>query len=118
MFDDLALPNMVRKELKDATEFAYLRVVLPMRFRIVSILSAPVVPMLAVLLFLAGIGKDSASKRELREMEIAPEETDIEGGGDPRRIKDCDKIKRLPFIDDFDLKFNNMVKVPMPPTRR
>ena len=32
-----------------------------------------------------------------------------------KRIRELnDKIKRLPFIDDFDLKFNNMVKVPMP----
>ena len=119
LFDDLALPNMVRKELKDTTEFAYRRggftnAGSPDRLNIIRSLRGAHARRIAL------SGKERkeirALKRELREMEVAPEETDTDHVVAIRkRIRELnDKIKRLPFIDDFDLKFNNMVKVPMP----
>ncbi len=119
LFDDLELPNMVRKELKDATEFAYRRggftnAGSPDRLNIIRSLRGAHARRIAL------SGKDRkeirALKRELREMEVNPDETDQQKVEQIRdRIRELnEKIKRLPFIDDFDLKFNNMIKVPLP----
>lgn len=49
-------------------------------------------------------------------MEVSPETLNLLKAEELReRIKALNaKVKRLPFIDDFDLKYNNMVKVPTP----
>ena len=58
-------------------------------------------------------------KRELRKMEVSP------GGVDPERAEQLrkqilelnKKLRRLPFIDDFDLRYNNLVRVPLPSSK-
>ncbi len=122
LFDDLALPNMVRKELKETSEFAWRRggftsAGSPDRLNIVRSLRGAHARRIAL------SGKERkeirALKRELREMEVSQDDTDrIKVGEIRSRILELnDKIKRLPFIDDFDLKYNNMVKVPMPSSK-
>ncbi|CAM3476611.1 YeaH/YhbH family protein [Parendozoicomonas haliclonae] len=119
LFDDLELPNMVRKELKATTEYAYRRggftnAGSPDRLNIVRSLRGAHARRIAL------SGKERkeirALKRELREMEVSPEDTDLQRAEEIKaRIRELnEKIKKLPFIDDFDLKFNNMIKVPMP----
>ena len=119
LFDDLELPNMVRKELKETNEFSFRRggftsVGSPDRLNVVRSLRGAHARRIAL------SGKDRkeirALKRELREMEVSPDEVDHARAEDIKlRIKELnDKIKRLPFIDDFDLKFNNLIKVPLP----
>ncbi|MGI9274694.1 MAG: YeaH/YhbH family protein [Endozoicomonas sp.] len=122
LFEDLALPNLLRKELKDITEFKLKRAGFttagsPDRLNVIRSLRAAHARRIAL------SGKERrqirALKRELREMEVSPDETD------QFRVKDLrnqiaelnKKLKRLPFIDDFDLKFNNMTKVPQPSTK-
>ena len=122
LFDDLALPNLVRKELKDSTEYKLKRAGFttagsPDRLNVVRSLRAAHARRIAL------SGKERkvirTLKRELREMEVSPDEVDQQ---EMRRIREeinvlNKKLKRLPFIDDFDLRFNNMSKVPQPSSK-
>ena len=119
MFDNLELPNMMRKQLQDMTEFqmrqaGFTSAGSPDRLNIVRSLRSAHARRIAL------SGKERkeirALKKELREMEVSPEELDHLKAEELReRIKELNgKLKRLPFIDDFDLKYNNMVKVPSP----
>ena len=122
LFDELELPNMVRKELKDCTEYALRRggftsAGSPDRLNVIRSLRSAHARRIAL------AGKDRKEirslKRELREMEVGSNEAEQERVETIRlRIKELNqKIRRLPFIDDFDLKFNNLVKVPKPSSR-
>lgn len=122
LFDDLALPNLVRKELKDSTDYKLKRAGFttagsPDRLNVVRSLRAAHARRIAL------SGKERkvirTLKRELREMEVSPDEVDLQ---EIRRIREeinvlNKKLKRLPFIDDFDLRFNNMSKVPQPSSK-
>lgn len=119
MFDNLELPNLVRKQLEDMTEFklrqaGYTTAGSPDRLNVVRSLRSAHARRIA----LSGGDRREirALKKELREMEVSPDETDRQRVSELReRIKELNsKLKRLPFIDDFDLKYNNMVKVPSP----
>ncbi|MET4693308.1 YeaH/YhbH family protein [Endozoicomonas lisbonensis] len=122
LFEDLALPNLVRKELKDITEFKLKRAGFtsagsPDRLNVVRSLRAAHARRIAL------SGKERREirqlKRELREMEVSPADTDQFRVKELRqRITELNgKLKRLPFIDDFDLKYNNMMKVPQPSSK-
>lgn len=122
LFDDLALPNLVRKELKDSMEYKFKRAGFttkgsPDRLNVVRSLRAAHARRIAL------SGKDRKEirklKRELREMEVSPEKTDqYRAKAIHEEIALLNKkLKRLPFIDDFDLRFNNMAKVPQPTSR-
>ncbi|WP_257294956.1 YeaH/YhbH family protein [Endozoicomonas sp. YOMI1] len=119
MFDNLELPNLVRKQLEDMTEFkirqaGYTTAGSPDRLNVVRSLRSAHARRIA----LSGGDRREirALKKELREMEVSPEETDQQRVFELReRIKELNaRLKKLPFIDDFDLKYNNMVKVPSP----
>ncbi|WP_257266408.1 YeaH/YhbH family protein [Endozoicomonas sp. ONNA2] len=119
MFDNLELPNLVRKQLEDMTEFkirqaGYTTAGSPDRLNVVRSLRSAHARRIA----LSGGDRREirALKKELREMEVSPEETDQQRVSALReRIKELNaRLKKLPFIDDFDLKYNNMVKVPSP----
>ncbi|WP_330924331.1 YeaH/YhbH family protein [Candidatus Sororendozoicomonas aggregata] len=119
MFDNLELPNLVRKQLQDATEFKYKQAGFnndgsPDRLNVVRSLRSAYARRIAL------SGKDRkdvrALKKELREMEVSPDEAEQEKIVALReQIKALNtKLKKLPFIDDFDLKYNNLIKVPSP----
>ncbi len=119
MFDNLELPNLVRKQLEDMTEYkirqaGYTAAGSPDRLNIVRSLRSAHARRIA----LSGGDRREirALKKELRQMEVSPEEMDNSRAIELReRIKELNaKLKKLPFIDDFDLKYNNMVKVPSP----
>lgn len=122
LFDDLELPNMVRKDLKSSTEFQTRRAGFtsagsPDRLNIIRSLRSAHARRIAL------GGKERREvrvlKRELREMEVGPQETDHVKAADLReRITELNaKLRRLPFIDEFDLKFNNLIRVPMPSSK-
>ncbi len=119
MFDDLELPNLVRKQLQDATEFkmknaGFTSQGSPDRLNIIRSLKSAHARRIALG---GGARKEvKALKRKLRELEVSAEITDTEEVEQLQiRIKELNnKLKKLPFIDDFDLKYNNMVKVPCP----
>ncbi len=122
LFDDLELPNLVSKELMDSTEYKLKRAGFtsagsPDRLNVVRSLRAAHARRIAL------SGKERrqirACKRELREMEVSPDELDQHRAKELReKIKELNaKLKKLPFIDEFDLKFNNLVKVPQPSSK-
>lgn len=122
LFDDLALPNLVKKELRDTTEFKLKRAGFtsagsPDRLNVIRSLRAAHARRIAL------SGKDRRVirqlKRELREMEVGPDELEQHRA---RAIREeimvlNKKLKKLPFIDDFDLRFNNLTKVPQPSSK-
>ncbi|MET4696573.1 YeaH/YhbH family protein [Endozoicomonas lisbonensis] len=119
MFDDLELPNLVRKQLHDATEYetknaGFTNEGSPDRLNIVRSLRSAHARRIA----LGGSSRKEirALKKELREMEVSPDATDLERAIELREeIKRLNgKLKKLPFIDDFDLKYNNRIRVPRP----
>ncbi|MDP0562611.1 MAG: YeaH/YhbH family protein [Candidatus Endonucleobacter sp. (ex Gigantidas childressi)] len=119
MFDNLELPNLVRKQLQDATEFQFKQAGYnndgsPDRLNVVRSLRSAHARRIA----LSGGNRRElrALKKELREMEVSPEDTDKEKAyALQEQIKALNvKLKRLPFIDDFDLKYNNVIRVPSP----
>ena len=119
MFDNLELPNLVRKQLQDMNEFeirqaGYTTAGSPDRLNIIRSLKSAHARRIA----LSGGARREVRqlKKELREMEVSPDETNLEKVEALReRIRELNaKLKKLPFIDDFDLKYNNMVKVPSP----
>ena len=119
MFDNLELPNLVRKQLADRTRFetrqaGFTTAGSPDRLNVVRSLRSAHARRIA----LSGGSRREirALKKELRKIEVSPEETDplrvIEL---KERIRELNaRLKKLPFIDDFDLKYNNVVKVPSP----
>ena len=119
MFDNLELPNLVRKQLQDMNEFeirqaGYTTAGSPDRLNIIRSLRSAHARRIALS---GGTRREVRQlKKELREMEVSPDETDLKKVEALReRIKELNiKLKKLPFIDDFDLKYNNMVKVPSP----
>ena len=122
LFEDLALPNMIRKELRDSRDYKLKRsgfttVGTPDRLNVVRSLRAAHARRIAL------SGKDRrevrALKRELREMEVNPDEADPELVEELRKkiLELNKKLKRLPFIDEFDLRFNNLVRVPLPSSK-
>ncbi len=122
LFEDLELPNLMRKELKDSTEFKFKRAGYtsagsPDRLNVVRSLKAAHARRIAL------SGKERkeirALKRQLREMEVGQDCTDetLKAELTDKITELNKKIKRLPFIDNFDLKFNNLVKVPQPSSK-
>lgn len=122
LFDDLELPNLVSKQLRDSTEYKLKRAGFtsagsPDRLNVIRSLRAAHARRIAL------SGKDRkkirALKRELREMEVGVDDAD------PARIQALReeikalnaRLKKLPFIDEFDLKFNNLIKVPQPSSK-
>lgn len=122
LFDDLELPNLVSKQLRDSTEYKLKRAGFtsagsPDRLNVIRSLRAAHARRIAL------SGKDRkkirALKRELREMEVGADDAD------PARIQALReeiktlnaRLKKLPFIDEFDLKFNNLIKVPQPSSK-
>lgn len=122
LFEDLELPNLVEKELKDATAFklkqaGFTNQGTPEKLNIVRSLRSAHARRIAL------SGKERkeirALKRELRQMEVSPEKFDAERAeAIQARIKELnEQLKRIPFIDTFDLKYNNMIKVPQPSSK-
>ncbi|WP_252179947.1 YeaH/YhbH family protein [Endozoicomonas sp. 4G] len=119
LFEDLELPNLIKKNLMDTTEYALKRAGFttcgsPDRLNVVRSLRAAHARRIAL------FGKERKLirelKRQLRELEVQPGQHDSEKEEELRRqINELNKkLRRLPFIDDFDLRFNNLVRVPQP----
>ncbi|WP_163831280.1 YeaH/YhbH family protein [Spartinivicinus ruber] len=122
MFEDLELPHLVKKQLKESTAY---------KFRLAGFTSKGTPEKLNIIRSLRSAharrialsGSDRKEirelKRELREMEVNPGAYDeIRAKEIKDRIRELNiKLRRLPFIDEFDLKYNNYVKTPVPSTK-
>ncbi len=123
MFSDLELPNMVKKQLKDSSEFTfrhggYTKVGSPEKLNIVRSLRA------------AHARRIALSGKERRELRALRSELDELRSGNETEFKQSRiaeieeqmrrlkiRIHRMPFLDEFDLKYNNFIKVPNPSSK-
>ena len=118
MFEDLELPNLVRKQLKDSDSYklvkgGYTRDGIPARLNVVQSLRGAKARRIAL---------GGAIRREIKALE-----QELEAFGDdddsPERGELTEKLERarrrvnqIPFLDDFDLRYNNMIRQPTPTT--
>ncbi|WP_020558769.1 YeaH/YhbH family protein [Thiofilum flexile] len=115
LFEDLALPNMIKRQLVGSDSFDTRRAGVsevgnPNQLNIVRSLKSAYARRMAL------GGKARRERRELKaELETLPESEAA------RRLVVEEEINRLnvrlnaiPFLDDFDLKYNLQVKIPKP----
>ena len=118
MFEDLELPNLVRKQLKDSDSYklvkgGYLREGIPARLNVVQSLRGAKARRIAL---------GGAIRREIKSLEEQIEA--LEGDQDSEECRELviklDRARRrlnhIPFLDDFDLRYNNMIQQPTPTT--
>lgn len=123
MFDGLELPYLVKKQLKSATQFETRRAGFtnagsPDKIHIVRSLKAAHARRIAL------TGKDRRKIRELKA-EISTLEQRLPDDDAARQITALNaeieeikqRLKRVPFLDDFDIKYNNLIKVPVPSSK-
>lgn len=122
MFEDLALPNLVKRHLAGDTEFKYHRAGIsnegnPGKINIVRSLRSANARRIAL---------TAGKKRKLKELEAQAEELiDATEPADLERLNLIQaeitslrkRISRVPWLDDFDLKYNLHVKYPVPRSR-
>lgn len=122
MFEDLALPNLIKRQLLGDDEFKYHRAGIanegnPGKINIVRSLRAANARRIA----LSGSKRRRVKELEAQALTLRESVTT----DDIQRLKDIEdeidslkgKIRRLPWIDDFDLKYNLHVKTPIPRSR-
>lgn len=120
-FDDLALPNLIRTQLARISEYKTQRAGftsdgVPANINIVRSLRGALGRRLA-------LGSPSAVRmRELQKELEEVLETEGEDSDRAQALRDeiarlRTKIENIPFIDSFDLRYNNRIKVPKPTTQ-
>jgi len=120
-FDDLALPNLVKTQLSRIDEYKRVRAGhtqtgVPTNINVVRSLRGAMGRRIAV---------GSPYRKDLRAAEKELKELEVHGQGDGQRAielrqtiaKLLRKIERVPFLDAFDLRYNNRVKIPLPSTQ-
>ncbi len=126
MFEELELPNLIKKQLKDTVSYKYVRAGyankgVPAKINVVRSLRGAYARRIA----LTGKSREAIKKLEkkLEELKASPPVKDPAFSND-EIIKDLkneiqrlkDRIKKIPWIDEFDLKFNQHIKQPVPST--
>ncbi|MFE8070852.1 YeaH/YhbH family protein [Marinobacteraceae bacterium S3BR75-40.1] len=126
LFDDLELPNLARKQLKDAEAFKYVRAGytsqgVPAKLNVVRSLRGAYARRLSL---------SGSRRRKIRELEQQLEELRAEPDiPDPAfskqdQIKALEqeladlkaRVRRIPWIDEIDLRYNQHVREPKPAT--
>jgi len=123
MFDDLALPNLVKRQLLGDQDFERHRAGIsregnPGQLNIVRSMRSAHARRIAL------TGRKRRELKHLRE-ELAREEAKQDILYDPRRVEELKeeihtleaKIKRIPWLDSFDLKYNLHSQHPVPRTK-
>lgn len=129
IFEDLELPNQVKKQLKDSGSYklikgGYTKTGIPARLNVLQTYRSAHARRIA----LSGVSKQKISK--LKE-ELASLENEV-AQSDPDGISDADqdriheirvelerlerRLHNIPFLDDFDLKYNTVIQQPTPTT--
>lgn len=122
MFEGLELPYLVKKQLKSAIQYETRRAGFtnagsPDKIHIVRSLRAAHSRRIAL------SGKERRRLRELKtELEALLAEGETEQSPKVSALLEEQekleaRLKRIPFLDDFDIKYNNMVKVPVPSSK-
>ncbi len=117
MFEDLELPNLVKKQLKDTETYklikgGYTSDGIPARLNIVQSLRGAHARRIAL---------GGAIRRHIKELEEELETIEEQAESEDRvqEIKiELDRLDRrlnhIPFLDDFDLKYNVLIQQPLP----
>ncbi len=118
LFDDLELPNLKKNQLRKMTKSKTVRAGftndgVPTNINIVRSLRSALSRRIAL---------GAEPKRLLHELEAELQALDQEIGGDETRRLELQqeienlrsRIRKIPFIDTFDLRFNNFVQRPEP----
>ncbi|WP_221800842.1 YeaH/YhbH family protein [Oceanobacter mangrovi] len=121
LFDDLELPNMIKKTLSQSKEF---------KTRRAGFVSEGTPNNLSVVKSLRNaharrIGMGAGKRRKIKELQQQIDELIAAGNPDDSIIaglrEDIQaleaKLKLLPFIDELDLRYRNQVKVPQPSSK-
>lgn len=119
MFEDLALPNMVKRQLADSSEFKMARagfseVGSPSQLNVVRSLRSAHARKIAL------GGKSRRQRKELRaELEAFVDPlSEAEEARKKEVLEQIEvlsrKLNAIPYIDEFDLKYNLTVKLPQP----
>ncbi|MEY4589639.1 MAG: hypothetical protein RL497_1715 [Pseudomonadota bacterium] len=122
MFEDLELPNLVKRQLAGGTEFKYHRAGIanegnPGKVNIVRSLRAANARRMA----LTGQKRKQLRAHE-EELAALAEDDDALITARRRELEQLiaslkSRIKRVPWLDDFDLKYNLQVKHPVPSSK-
>lgn len=120
-FEDLALPDLVRKEIAQVSDFQYRRAGfttsgVPTNINVIRSMKQATGRRIAL---------SSPLKKKLRRLE---EELEQLEGKKPKDTKEIERVQHdievckrrmgaLPFIDDIDIRYNNKIKVPVPSTQ-
>jgi uncharacterized sporulation protein YeaH/YhbH (DUF444 family) len=129
IFEDLELPNLVKKQLKDSDSYklikgGYTNVGIPARLNVIQTLRSAQGRRIA----LGGVMKQKKARLEEEltslENETARNDSNVSPDEVQDRIREIHaEIERLekrryqiPFLDDFDLKYNNVIEQPTPTT--
>ena len=120
-FDDLALPNLVKTQLARVEEYkrvraGYSHTGIPTNINVVRSLRGAIGRRIAV---------GSPYWKSLRALEEELARLENTGAGDCEEADELRrqmarlraKIERVPFIDTFDLRYNNRIRVPQPTTQ-
>jgi len=120
-FDDLALPDLVKTQLATQVEFkkvraGYSRTGIPANINVIRSLKGALSRRIAL---------RAPQERRLQELEQELERLRAEGGAAPARIAELEeeirrvsaRINVIPFIDTFDLRYNNRIRLPRPTTQ-
>jgi len=120
MFEDLELPNLVSKQLKESDSFkwikaGYQREGIPARLNITQSLRGAKARRIAL---------GGAIRREIRQLEQALDALGEETDDNRDQHRDLNqklerarrRLNHIPFLDDFDLRYNSLVQQPTPTT--
>ena len=117
MFEDLELPHLVKKQLKDTETFRYQKggytnVGIPARLNVVQSLRSAHARRIAL---------SGSTRRRIKVLEEELAALQERAGSDARIREVRDELERLrrrlshiPFLEDFDLKYNNLIEQPLP----
>ena len=120
-FDDLALPNLIRTQLARVTDFKSHRAGftssgVPANINIVRSMRGALGRRLAL---------GSPYRARLRELQLELDVAIEQQGEDSEHVRELreeisrlrTRIESIPFIDSFDLRYNNRVRIPQPTTQ-
>ena len=129
MFEGLELPNLVKKQLMHTTSYSrvkggYTKDGIPARLNVVQSLRSAHARRIA----LGGKARKKIKKLEqeleaLQKHSTNKQKDDLEESSTARIAeikKELERLKKrlaqIPFLDDFDLKYNNVLEIPKPST--
>ncbi len=123
VFEDLALPNLIKKTLKDSDDIAYRRAGYTVTGTANNL--AIVKSMRAAQARRIALSASSRRKLKAAKAELKIEENKDKNVRNSEHIEELlltikkleDKIKKVPYIDTFDIKYRNILKEPCPSTK-